>query len=240
MMCGAKLYAQVLALGVTDMRVSRLIAAALVLVGIWIVAAGWSVHETRLVRIQAERFLAEVSQLQVGISTVSQVTPLATGYHGDVVPRDASPDFPPSLMRSVLSLFRVSRSTASGIPGASCRVDFLFDNRWQHWLCFSPFTRFGATVSVRDNVVDHLSVGLQTFRNGASDCVVDIREYCKGQRASTFSSRVNPVLVILSLTPEATPAQRAAAYSINTGCLTKLRGCRDTREMAPAIPEGIE
>jgi len=210
-------------------------------VGIWGVAAGWSVCETRSARIQAERFLAEVAQLHVGTSTVSQVTPLATKYHGHVVPRDARIDFsPPSIMRSALSLLRVSGTTAAGSPGASCRVNFRFDNRWQHWFCFSPLTEFGATVSIRDNVVDHLSFGLQAFLPGPSDCVVLIREYRKGQRDSAFSPRVNPALVILSLTPEATPAQRTAAYSINIGCLTKLRGCRDTREMAPAIVQGME
>jgi len=221
--------------------VARLVAACLVLVGIWIVAAGWSIHQTRSVRRQAERFLAEVIQLQVGTSTVSQVTPLATKYHGDVVPRDATPDFsPPSIMRSVLSLFRVSGGSASGIVGTSCRVDFRFDNRWQHWLCFSPLTRFGATLLIRDSVVDHLSLGLQTILSGPSDCVVLIREYHKGQRDSGFPSRADPAVVIVSLSPEATPAQRAAAYSISLGCLTKLRGCRDTSEMAPAVPRGIE
>jgi hypothetical protein len=218
--------------------VARLLAATLVLVGIWGVAAGWSVRETRSARIQAERFLAEVVKLQVGTSRVEQVAPLVTKYHEDWKLADAPLVLPPSVLHSLLSSLRMSPKATSKIPGASCRVDFLFDNRWQHWLCFSPLTRFGATVSVRDNVVDHISVGLQTFQEGGP--VVAIREYREGQRASAFSSRVGPSLALVSLTPGATPAQRTAAYSINIGCLTKLRGCRDTREMAPAIPQGIE
>jgi hypothetical protein len=41
--------------------------------------------------------------------------------------------------------------------------------------------------------------------------------------------------MLVTMTAAATAEQRAAAYSINLDCLTKLRGCRDTMEMAPAI-----
>ena len=118
--------------------VARLLAATLVLMGIWAVAAGWSVRETRSGRIQAERFLTEVVQLQVGTSTVEQVAPLVMKFHAEWKPTNAPLVLPPSFMHSVLCCLRMSHGTSSGMPGPSCRVDFLFDNRWQHWFCFLP------------------------------------------------------------------------------------------------------
>lgn len=215
-------------------------AGTVALVGIWAVLAALSVQKTHSVRIQAEHFLADIVQLQVGTSTVEQVAPLAAKYHGEWKPSNAPYGPPASIISSIRSYFRISDNTSSRIPGASCRVGFNFDNRWQHWMCFSPLTTFGATVFIRNNLLVHMIVGLDTFQNVDSYSAVVVEEFRKGQRDSEFSSRVNPAVAIVCLTPGSTPAQRTAAYSINIGCLTKLRGCRDTREMAPAIPQGIQ
>lgn len=117
--------------------------------------------------------------------------------------------------------------------GGASVVDFVYVNRWLHWFLFAPLTRFGATIYVKDNCVCDRSVGMFTTAGGFTGVLVT--EFRERPFLRPFTSVLNPVKVLVTMDARATPPERTAAYSINLDCLTKLRGCRDTREMDPAI-----
>lgn len=198
----------------------------------WAISAFLAIRHTATVRIQAGQFLTDVKQLRAGESRIDQVTSLMSKYHVDWIATNAPPVHPPALT-SIFSHHSEFPENTSG-PGIHRRVDFVFDNRWQHWLCFSPFTFAFGTVWVKNNMVDSYSTGLIAFRsfNGA----IDVTESPRSVQSETFSvHRKNGLHV--RLTAAATSEQRAAAYDFNLGCLTRLRGCGTIGEVAPRLSQ---
>jgi len=197
----------------------KLTKALILLVGIWGLLAILAAYETRRTRNEAEEFLAELVRLRVGESTFDQVAPLITTYHGEWWrPRPLAPD-----ERDV---------TPCAYPYR--QVEFVFENRWLHWVLFAPRTLFDGGVHIKDNRVCFRSMGIITTAGGIRGVSVD--EFREGRKARPFSVVVlNDFETLVTMTAAATAVQRAAAYSINLDCLTKLRGCRHTMEMAPAI-----
>jgi hypothetical protein len=188
------------------------------LVGVWGMLALLAAYETYATRNEAEQFLAELVRLRVGESTFDQVAPLIAIYHGKWLrSRPLAPGEPDV--------------TPCGYPYR--QVEFVFQNRWLHWVLFAPRTTFGASLQLKDGRVCFRSVGMITTAGGVRG--VDVNEFREGRMPWPFSPVLNLWEMPVTMTTAATAAQRAAAYSLNLDCLTKLRGCRDTREMAPAV-----
>lgn len=202
------------------------------LVCLWAVSAAIAMHNVKMERLQAERFLADVRQLEVGDS-VDKVTRLVRKDHGEWNALDAPPLPPPSMIASIFphtSEFSVS----SPIDHKGYyRANFIFDNRWQHWLCFSPYTRFGGSVLIKENFVDSYNVGLSASHENGTIAIV-LNEQHRSEPDVPFSIHQKNGLIV-DLTSDAAPAQRAASYALNLECITKLRGCRTIYEMAPQL-----
>lgn len=192
----------------------KAIVRILVLVGAWAALGVAALYRARSVRIEAGKFMGDLVELEVGKSELQEVASLVDKYHGKwrKGPR--------------------SDAGSSCGPGASV-VDFTFENRWLHWFLLSPQTSLGATVYVKDN---HLCFrALQLFSTVEGSTVFYVEEFRKSPFQRPFMVHLNLVKTIVTMEAAATAAQRSAAYSINLGCLTKVRGCRDAREMAPAL-----
>jgi hypothetical protein len=190
----------------------------LILLAAWGVLADFAVYKTRETGLEAEQFLSEFVRLRVGESTVDRVAPLIETYHGEWwQSRPLEPGEPDM--------------TPCGHPFS--QVDFVFENRWLHRVLFAPRTIFDASIQLKDNRVCFRSAGMITTAGGVRAMHVD--EFREGRLPWPFKAVLNLWNMPVSMTAAATDAQRAAAYSINLDCLTKLRGCHDTREIAPAI-----
>jgi hypothetical protein len=198
--------------------ISKLTRGLVLLVGAWGVLAEFAVYKTRETRLEAEQFLSEFIRLRVGESTDVRVDPLIETYHGN-------------WWRSRPLEVGEPDMTPCGHPFS--QVDFAFENRWLHRVLFAPRTTFYASIQLKDNRVCFRSMGMTTTAGGWH--IVDVGEYREGRMPWPFSPVHNLWRMPVTMTAAATDAQRAAAYSINLDCLTKLRGCHDTREMAPAI-----
>jgi len=198
--------------------VLRLAKWLILLVGVWGALAVLAVYETCRTRNEAEEFLAEFVRLRVGESTFDQVTPLIAIYHGKWRrPRPPAPGEPDV--------------TPCGYPFR--QVEFVFENRWLHWVLFAPRTAFGGDLQLKDDVVCFRSAGMSTAAGGMR--VVHVGESREGRESVPFSRVLNHYTTLVTMTAAATMEQRAAAYSFNLDCLTMLRGCRDAREIGPAI-----
>ena len=198
--------------------ISKLTKGLIVLVGAWGVLAEFAVYKTRETRLEAEQFLSEFVRLRVGESTVERVAPLIEIYHG-------------SWWRSRPLEPGERDMTPCGHPFS--QVEFVFENRWLQWVLLSPRTAFDATIQLKDDRVCFRSMGMTTTAGGWH--IVDVGEFRRGRMPWPFNPQVNLWKMLVTMTAAATDAQRAAAYSINLDCLSKLRGCHDTREMAPAL-----
>ena len=173
-------------------------------------------HKTHRARTEAGKFLTALMQIQVGQATMHQVRPLVREWGGK---------------------WRAARtSSRSPCGGGASVVDFIFDNRWAHWFLFAPLTSFDADLYVKENSVCFRSVELVTMA-GHSASAAYVSESRKSPLPVPFSVSLNPANSGVAMDAGATPQERTAAYAINLDCLTKLRGCRDTREMAPAMWE---
>jgi len=198
----------------TRALISKLSVGLLLLVAAWALLGAVALYWTHKTRIEAGDFLRDLAQLEIGKSELGEVTPLVDKYHGK---------------------WRKSTTSGAGSPcgqGASV-VDFMFENRWLHWSLFAPLTGFSGTIYVKDNRVCFRSMGMVIFVDGIAG--VHVQEFRESPVLRPFSARLNPVKTIVTLDVGATTEERGAAFSLNLDCLTKLRGCRDAREMAPAL-----
>jgi len=191
---------------------SIIVRGLVALVVVWAALGVVAVYKTRKVRTDAGEFLKDFTQLQVGKATLDEVRPLVDGYHGEWRTYGL---FPPACCG----------------PGSKM-AEFVFDNHWQHWFFFTPLTVLGADIGINGNGVCDRSMSLFTVTKAPLG--VSVHEFPEGEQPGLFHSRLNIFKTIVTLTVSASSAQRTAAYSVNLDCLTKLRGCRDAREMAPA------
>ena len=186
-------------------------AAALGL--LWGALGAVAIRNTRATRARAEEFLKDFTQFEVANATRNDVTPLLSKYHGKW--RTYGP-YPPACCGPESSI-----------------AEFVFDNHWQHWIFFKPLTRLVADIGINGNGVCDRSLSLLSFTKAPFGILV--QEFPNAQQPSPFLARLNMFKTITTLTTSATPVQRAAAYSLDLNCLSKLAGCRDAREMAPGV-----
>lgn len=181
---------------------------------LWLLLAAFAVYRTHATQVEAEHFVEDLRQLQVGHSTADQITRLANRYRGQWRKNPTSENVPPC--------------------GSGARiVDFVFENRWLHWFLFAPFTRFSATIYVKDNRACFRSMGM--FNSVGGFTGVHVTEFRESPISRSFDSQLNLVKAVITMDAGATSQGRAAAFSVNLDCLSQLRGCRDTRQMAPLI-----
>ena len=188
--------------------------AVVLICALWTTLVGVATYKAHATKVKAEHFLANLRHLEVGNSTMQDVREPADEYGGKWHRGLTSHDVPPCG------------------SGASV-VDFVFENLWMHWLVRAPLTRFSATIYLKDDLMCFRTAGI--FDTAGGFAGFDVQEFRESPLPGSFRLHLNPFKTIITMTVAATPSQRMAAYSINLDCLTKLRGCRDTREMAPEV-----
>jgi len=198
---------------------SWLITAALALIVIWALLGALLIYRLHRTRLQAERFLISFKTLEVGRSRINEVSSLATKYHG---------------------AWRSRPTSGAGSPcgdGASV-VEFVFDNYLLHKFYGYSMTRFDATIYVKDSLVCFRSISMDTVVHGVDGMYdgVFVEEFRRTPFSAPFSAgRLDHVEVSVTMDVRAPADARDAALTFNLDCLTKVRGCRDTEEIAPAI-----
>lgn len=145
-------------------------------------------------------------------------------------------------------------------PAAACVGDnclFQFQNLWLHWLRLAPRTEF--TVMVRragspddpgGGRVGMLDMAMLVSQDAgpsnaggaiASALVFDemagdgMPTY---QASITFTSAGQPGRTVVRLSPRAKASQRREARAFNLGCLTRIGGCRTSRQLLPTVWRG--
>ena len=191
----------------------------LVLFLLWGIFACIAVDKTNRTQREAEQFLREFRQLELERSTKEQVALLADKYHGH------------------WSLHSIS---APGVPGCglgSASVDFVFENWWLHWFLFAPVTTFDAGVDMNDNRVCYSGITFGKREIGFNG--VSVQGFLVNPLSGPpFEVNLRPSATSVRYDVRATPAERSVAYSINLGCLSRLRGCNDTRDISPQLWQG--
>jgi len=189
------------------------LAVGVTAVVLWGVLAVVAASKTQSIAIEAEQFVRDCSQLEVGRATISDVTPLLTKYHG---------------------AWRMYGPAPPACCGTGSRVaEFVFSNTWQQWVLLTRRTQFVGTIGVNDKGVCDRALSLIVFTQSPFGILV--HEFASDEQPTPFLTQLNSFKTITTLTAAAPPAQRVAAYAINLDCLTKPTQCRNARDLAPGV-----
>lgn len=143
---------------------------------------------------------------------------------------------------------------------AACVGDnclFQFQNAWLHWLRLAPRTEFSVMIrregSGREaggGVVGSMDMAMLVSANAytnaggpiASAMVFDHMD-ADGlppyDAAITFGSDGKPGRTVVRLSPRASAGEQRRAREFNLGCLTRIGGCRTSRELLPSVWRGV-
>lgn len=122
-----------------------------------------------------------------------------------------------------------------------CDVEVRYSNALLRIVHLSPRTEFGASVHLRNGVVDGTSAGIGVYRfdlfdgqaNGISvgTRTVSWWDSTEPYVRREFTPNGKPWWIVVTVGPRTTPDVKASAFRINLSCLTKFGGCRDAREL---------
>jgi hypothetical protein len=129
-----------------------------------------------------------------------------------------------------------------------CQFAFTIDNHSLSRLHLAKPTIFSASLGIQNGRLATRSVGLTTGGEESSASVFvsetmvqPFPDWPAFHVARHRGWQDRPWRTVVHLTPMASPEQRYSAYSVNVSCLSRLLGCRDARELAPALwPEGVK
>ncbi len=143
---------------------------------------------------------------------------------------------------------------------AACVGDnclFQFQNAWLHWLRLAPHTEFSVMIRREGGASDPgggvvgsmdmamlVSPNTYTNRGGAiaSAMVFDHMD-ADGlppyDAAITFDSKGQPGRTVVRMSPRASAGEQRRAHEFNLGCLTRIGGCRTSRQLLPAVWRGV-
>jgi hypothetical protein len=192
----------------------KVITGLLVLLVLWIVIAAVATYRSYRTRLEADDFLGDFQKIQVQKSGINQASSLALKYEGK--------------WRTIDN----SHGGAACGSGASA-VEFLFDNRFLHWLTSAPLTTLSAEIYIKGDHACFRSLSLTATKTDVTG--VTIEEFGDSPFSTPFSSRLMTTKAIITMDTRASTEARAAAYSLNLNCLTAVGGCRDTKEMVPDL-----
>jgi hypothetical protein len=206
--------------------VSEAVRVFALLLLLWATAGAFAMYKTHEAKVEAQHFLQDLKLVRAGPCPFSVVVNLSDKYHG---------------------VWSESTNHPPPCGGPASRIDFKFDNHWSHRILFAPYTMFWAGMTVNGNHVCNFEAGTASF-GGPHEVLgpsYDVWDYSK--MISGFEGgghfQVDPGVPHASvlMDAEATAAQREIAFAFNLNCLTKLRGCRDAKEMNPeAWQAGVE
>lgn len=180
-------------------------------------------------RSQAGRLLSQLNAVEVNRTHFRQIERLATQFGGN----------------------------------AACVADnclFQFQNAWLYRLHLAPQTEFsvmiersGSPSDVGGGGVRAIDMAMLVSRSNVDDfpgsstiasALVFDRRGFTGERpfqaSITFGVNGVPGRTVVRIAPAATASQRARARGFNLRCLTRIGGCKTSRELLPGIWNGAE
>jgi len=191
----------------------RISAAVLTLVVVCGAIAGVATIATRR---QAEAFLSELRSTQLGAGGYERVKEIATRFRKDVAE---------------------SGGTCSQ---SDCTLTVSFENTWLRRLHVATWTKFGATLLVRNGQLYHISTGMTLYtreRVIGAETILSEKTQSSVPTFRVITKRWGgdnqPWQAIVELTPQATQRERETAFAFNLGCLDKLGGCKDSSDLLP-------
>jgi hypothetical protein len=190
----------------------------------WCILAIWSIGKARNDAERARQLIHDLAQLRVGQSTIDDVIGLSTKYGGKV--------------GGMHHTFDTVKNPTSINPQTS-EVSFGFSNRWQHLLCRSPLIGLTVQITVENGVdIKHL-IYAEEYLHSKSITIdgfgVLLEEVRSGRQDNAVAVEMGRVYASATITTEATTAERTAMYDLNLICLSKLRGCNSSEEIAPGL-----
>ncbi|HXE31945.1 MAG TPA: hypothetical protein VN515_09115 [Terriglobales bacterium] len=140
---------------------------------------------------------------------------------------------------------------------AACMGDnclFQFQNQWLHLLHLAPSTQFsvmmqrgGSPSDPGGGTVGTLDMAMLVSRDDAGGGAIAsalVFERAHGdprdpyQASITFGSDGRPGRTVVTLAPGSSPRQRSRARAFNLQCLTRLGGCKNSRDLLPSVWQG--
>ncbi|MGH9475208.1 MAG: hypothetical protein ACRD1C_02625 [Terriglobales bacterium] len=160
------------------------------------------------------------------------------------------------------SFHQVEALAAQYSPAAACVGDnclFQFQNLWLHWLRLAPRTEFtvmlrragssddpgGGRVGVLDMAM--LVSQDMSATNAANDIASALMfDEMSEQGVPSYRATINfnnggqPGRTVVRLSPRAKASQRRQARGFNLSCLTRIGGCRTSRQLLPTVWQGAQ
>lgn len=110
-----------------------------------------------------------------------------------------------------------------------CELELHFSNAWLSTLKLAPFTELYGVFVIDNGTLSAKRVGMLTQED-----MVDVWE--NPPTADPFRVFAGtPHKLQIVLTSEATQKERIDAYDLDTGCLIRFGGCKNTEQMNPAV-----
>ena len=193
--------------------VRRIGIALISFVGVTAVFTGAVLLDAKRTRERAEGFLREATTLQLETDHTAQVNSLLKKYAANVIIKNCE--------------------------DTGCTYSFEFANRWFYRLQLAPWTQLTCTLYLVQDKLQSRYCQLSTGDTSAS-CHALVWEQSHW-KSSPEAFRVDqtwsggPWRVQVKLTPEASASQREAAYALNLGCLSKIGGCTNAKQLLPTI-----
>ncbi|MGH9412349.1 MAG: hypothetical protein ACRD0Y_01285 [Terriglobales bacterium] len=154
---------------------------------------------------------------------------------------------------SVEALARAYGSSAACV-GDNCL--FQFQNVWLHRLRLAPRTEFsvmlrrqGSESDAGGGVVGAMDMAMLVSPDAPSDAGgaiasamvfdhIDADGLPPYDASITFGSNGKPGRTVVRMSPHASAHERRAAREFNLGCLTRIGGCRTSRQLLPTVWRG--
>lgn len=128
---------------------------------------------------------------------------------------------------------------------------FQFQNQWMHWLHLAPLTEFSVMVQRQGSPGDPgggevgaldmaMLVNSSVGDGGAIASAVVFERSAGGayDASITFGADGKPGRTVVTMAPGVSPRQRARARAFNLACLTRIGGCRTSRDLLPGVWQG--
>lgn len=165
---------------------------------------------------EAQAFLSEIRNTQLGPGGYARLKEIETRFHNHVV------------------------ANSESCSPNQCSLTLSFQNTWLRRLHLAIWTKFGATLLVKNENLYYISAGMTLYtpaRVIGSETILSDQDKVDSKPFTVVTKRWGdnqPWQAIVMLTPRAAPTERESAFAFNLSCLNKLGGCKDSSDLLPS------
>jgi hypothetical protein len=121
---------------------------------------------------------------------------------------------------------------------AECEYGFRFDNSVLAALKLAPYLRLNGGIKLENGKLALLGAVFHQYPEPQFD--VSVLEFRSAPELPSFNARLverndAPNFITVKMTGAAQPNERKAAFTFNTNCLARLRGCRSLEQIVPEL-----